>query len=64
MVEAHQQDHASNYKISFQDYLKQFFVGHYNPRGNFFCAFATKNALVDLLDPKPMPYKENPEIIR
>jgi hypothetical protein len=63
MVEAHQQDHASNYKISFQDYLKQFFVGHYNPRGNFFCAFAAKNTLVKLLDPKPMPYRPNANII-
>ncbi len=64
MAEEHIRDHAENYKMDFNDYLKQFFVGHYNPRGNFFCAFATKDALVKLLDPKPMAYSDNPEIMR
>ena len=64
MAQEHIRDHAENYKIDFNDYLKQFFVGHYNPRGNFFCAFAAKDALVKLLDPKPMAYSDNPEIMR
>ncbi|MCB1122328.1 MAG: hypothetical protein KJT03_12320 [Verrucomicrobiae bacterium] len=64
LLEAHEQDHRENYKISFRDYLKQFFVGHYNPRGNFFCAFAAKNSLVDLLDPKPMAYRQNSGIMK
>ena len=63
MAEEHIRDHAENYKIDFNDYLKKFFVGHYNPRGNFFCAFAAKDALVKLLDPKPMAYSDNPEIM-
>ncbi len=64
LAEEHIRDHAENYKIDFNDYLKQFFGGHYNPRGNFFCAFAAKDALVKLLDPKPMAYSDNPEIMR
>jgi hypothetical protein len=64
MAEAHIKDHAENYKIEFNDYLKQFFVGHYNPRGNFFCAFAAKDALVNLLNPKPMAYSNDPSISR
>ena len=64
MAQEHIRDHAENYKIDFNDYLKKFFVGHYNPRGNFFCAFAAKDALVKLLDPKPMAYSDNPEIMQ
>ncbi len=63
MAQEHIWDHAENYKIDFNDYLKKFFMGHYNPRGNFFCAFAAKDALVKLLDPKPMAYSDNPEIM-
>ena len=64
LLEAHTEDHDENYKIGFNDYLKQFFVGHYNPLGNFFCAFATKDALVELLDPKPMAYSDDPSIMK
>lgn len=56
LAEEHRQDYA-NYKIGIKDYLSQYFVGHYNPRGNFFCAFAIKNAVVSMLNPKPVPYK-------
>ena len=41
-----------------KEYLAQYFIGHYNPRGNHFCAFALKDRLVQLLDPKPVPYRE------
>ena len=33
--------------------LNRYFIGHYNPLGNHFCAFAIKDALVQLLDPRP-----------
>ena len=64
MAEAHIKDHAQNYKIDFNDYLKKFCVRHYNPRGNFFCAFEAKDALVKLLNPKPMAYSNDPNISR
>jgi len=56
LLEAHTKDHDKNYKGSFSDYLKKFFVGHYNPRGNFFCAFTIKDTLIELLNPKPTAY--------
>ena len=49
--------------IDVKEYLAQYFIGHYNPRGNHFCAFALKNQLVQLLDPKPVPYREAPTVL-
>ena len=57
LMEAHLDDYGK-YKISIEEYLKQYFIGHYNPRGNFFHAWALKNKLVDLLNPKPVAYPE------
>lgn len=56
LAEEHKQD-FEKYKIGIKEYLSQYFVGHYNPRGNFFCAFAIKDAVVNMLDPKPLPYE-------
>jgi hypothetical protein len=46
------------YKISYNDYLKQYFIGHYNPRGNHFFAYAIKDKVVEWLDPKPITYRK------
>lgn len=64
LLDSHVKDHAENYKIELRAYLKQFFVGHYNPRGNFFCADALKAALVSALDPKPIAYRDDPKIMK
>jgi hypothetical protein len=56
MAEEHKTDYMK-YKISIEDYLDQYFIGHYNPLGNHFHGFAIKNKLVGLLDPKPIPYQ-------
>jgi hypothetical protein len=56
LLEAHVQDFAS-YKGELKDYLAQHFIGHYNPRGNFFCAEAIKPRLIEMLEPKPIPYR-------
>jgi hypothetical protein len=53
---AHAQD-AARYKGSTDECLARYFIGHYNPLGNVFCAFAMKNALVEMLDPKPPAYR-------
>jgi hypothetical protein len=63
MMEAHLRDFVK-YKIDIKDYLAQYYIGHYNPRGNLFCAFALKDALVQMLDPKPIPYRKNPALMR
>lgn len=36
--------------------LARYFIGHYNPLRNHFCAFAMKDQVVEMLDPKPAAY--------
>ncbi|MEN8248852.1 MAG: hypothetical protein ABFS32_07960 [Bacteroidota bacterium] len=45
------------YKCDEVEYLSQYFIGHYNPRGNFFHAWSIKEGLVEMLDPKPTNYR-------
>jgi hypothetical protein len=59
LLQAHAAD-AARFKGTPEEALSRYFVGrsgHYNPLGNHFCAFAMKDALVRLLDPKPLAYK-------
>jgi len=43
----------------YHEYLSQYMNGgHYNPRGNHLFAYAIKDTLVELLDPKPLPYQD------
>ena len=54
------QSHVDDYQsfcITPQQYIDRFYVGHYNPMGNHFFAFAVKNAIVNWLTPKPIAYK-------
>ena len=63
MNEVHLLD-FQNYKLSFADYMKIYFIGHYNPRGNHFFAYSIKNKVVEWLDPKPITYqKRDPETV-
>lgn len=55
-------DEFSNYKLSIKEYLKRYYIGHYNPFGNLFCAFAIKDKLVEMLNPKPVSYDPKPQI--
>src|SRR4029453_6582175 len=58
LLQAHAAD-AAEFKGTPEEALSRYFVGrsgHYNPLGNHFCAFAIKDALVRLLDPKPPAY--------
>lgn len=56
--------HLREYKQAsgrYHEYLRQYMVeggGHYNPRGNHFFAYALKDKLLELLDPKPLPYQD------
>jgi hypothetical protein len=46
--------------LSFADYMKQYMVngaGHLNPRGNHLVAYALKDKVISMLDPKPVPYQ-------
>ena len=55
LLKAHAADYE-RYHVAPAEYLAQYFIGHYNPLGNFFCAFAIKDKLVEMLDPKPPAY--------
>ncbi len=47
------------FNISLKEYLEKYFIGHYNPLGNMFCAQAVNTMLVEMMDPKPVPYNKN-----
>lgn len=56
MNEVHLRD-FQKYNLSYDEYMKQYFIGHYNPRGNHFFAYSIKDTLVQWIDPKPIPYR-------
>jgi hypothetical protein len=56
LMQSHQDDFAS-FKDSSRDYLAKYWIGHYNPLGNHFCANAIRPQLIELLEPKPLPYR-------
>ena len=56
LMQAHDADFA-RFNIGLAQYLRRYFIGHYNPLGNFFTALALKDKLVEVLEPKPLPYQ-------
>jgi hypothetical protein len=48
----------AKFNTSIEDYLQRYYIGHYNPLGNFFQAFAIKDRLVEMLEPKPVSYQD------
>lgn len=58
----HQEDYKS-FNLTPNDYLKRYFIGHYNPAGNHFFAYSIKEHVVDWLDPKPLPYRDTTQKI-
>jgi hypothetical protein len=60
MNRVHLDDYRSFY-LSIEDYMKRYFIGHYSPTGNHFFAFAIKDTLVEMLDPKPITYRSDQE---
>ena len=59
VLQAQVEDYAK-YDIPFEEYKNRHFIGHVSPLGNFFIAYAIKDKLVELMDPKPVPYQESP----
>jgi hypothetical protein len=52
--------HAEDFRhfdLPLEDYLKRYFIGHYSPAGNHFFAYAIRGPVVEMLDPKPLPYQ-------
>jgi len=63
MNEVHLRD-FKNFNLPYEEYLKQYFIGHYSPRGNHFFAYSIKDTVVKWLDPKPITYREpDPQLI-
>lgn len=54
----HRHDY-SDFNLSVEDYMKRYFIGHYNPAGNHFFAYSIKDKIVDWLDPKPITYRDD-----
>lgn len=46
-----------HFKMDINAYLKRYYIGHHNPAGNFFTAWAIKDKIVEWLEPKPLPYQ-------
>ena len=44
------------FNLPWEDYMKHYFVGHYNPAGNHLFAYSITDKVVDWLDPKPVSY--------
>jgi len=65
MNEVHLKDFLK-YDLSWADYvlMKRYAVndptgpGHYSPLGNSFIAYSLKDKVVEMLDPKPIPYRK------
>ena len=60
MNAVHQREH-DQVSGPYNEYMSRYMVdgdGHYNPRGNHFFAYALKDRLLELLDPKPLPYQD------
>jgi len=57
MNEGHFRD-FKKYSVPFDEYMKVYFIGHYNPRGNHFFAYSVKDTVVKWLDLKPITYRK------
>lgn len=55
-------DEFNQFAVNLKDYLEKYFIGHYNPLGNMFCARAVQGKLVEMMDPKPLPYHSDTEL--
>ncbi len=63
MNEVHLRD-FKKYNLPYNEYMKEYFIGHYSPRGNHFFAYSIKDTVVQWLDPKPITYqKPDPQSI-
>jgi hypothetical protein len=45
------------FRLTYEQYRRRYFLGHYNPSGNHFFAFAIKDTIINWLEPKPITYQ-------
>jgi hypothetical protein len=51
------------FSITPREYVDRYYIGHYNPMGNHFLAYAVKDAVVDWLNPRPITYRDKTSIM-
>ena len=56
-LEVHRSD-FKDHNLDVDGYIKKYYIGHYNPLGNFFFASCIRDKVADWLDPKPVTYRE------
>jgi hypothetical protein len=56
VLEKHRADFLA-FHVAPRAYVDRYYIGHYNPLGNHFFAFAIKDAVVGWLDPRPLTYR-------
>jgi hypothetical protein len=61
-LDAHKRE-FERFRLMPHQYVRRYYIGHYNPKGNHFFAFAIKDAVVKWLDPKPITYRLHGTII-
>lgn len=49
-------DDFEQFNLDVEGYYDRYFIGHYNPTGNHFFAYKIKDAVIQMLDPKPFTY--------
>ncbi len=57
-------DHLNEFKqfkLTPEQYTARYYIGHYNPKGNHFFAYAIKDRLIEWLDPRPPAYRDDDE---
>lgn len=63
LLETHKKE-FDQFKLGSREYVERYYIGHYNPRGNFFCASAIRPKVIEMLDPKPLPYGDQSGVPR
>ncbi|MBI1323795.1 hypothetical protein GC170_11520 [bacterium] len=61
-VNKHVEEFAQ-FRIDAKAYVERYYIGHYNPKGQHFFAFAIKNEIVQWLSPRPPTYADESESI-
>lgn len=49
------------FKLSAKQYVDRYYIGHYNPQGNHFFAYANKESIRSWLSPQPPAYRNDQE---
>jgi hypothetical protein len=49
------------FKLSAKQYVDRYYIGHYNPQGNHFFAYANKESIRNWLNPPPPAYRNDQE---